>query len=252
MVSSDLRTVYVYDGSFEGFLSAVFDAWQIPQGTFGDIVPLSNTAPSFTDKNISVYTDAVKAMRVRKWLRHKLPEGTEERIYEYFCAEDLGGEGRMFRYLKACDKFGAWVDSHLTESDVSDFLKAEKQFGYEFHRMRGFTRFKLLADNVLFAEINTDYNQLPRLGAFFLDRLPGQRFIIYDKKRKKAVLSDGRRLAIADNFNVDSIETDDTQGNFEKLWREYLVSVTTEQRKNKKLQRQMLPIKYRNCMTEFE
>ena len=247
-----LTTVCLYDGSFEGLLSAVFDAWHIKLENFSDIKANRNASPAFTDRNIQVITDPNKAARVRNWMREKLSEGTEERIYEYFLSEDENRERRIYFYLRACNRLGKWVDSYLTDTAVADFLKSERRFTKELHRMYQFTRFKLLEENVLFSEIATDYNQLAGLGDFFLDRMPGQRFIIYDSKRNKAVLSNGTALAMFDDFRVDSLNEKILEDNFENLWKEYLKALTIEERKNYKLQRQMLPIKYRKYMTEFQ
>ena len=249
---SGVRAVYLYDGSFEGLLSAIFEVWHIPMESFENIKAEQNNTPSFHDKNIQVETDPDKTVRVRQWIREKLPQDTEERIYEYFLSEDPGRERRIYFYLRACNRLGKWVDSYLTDPAVADFLKTEKRFRNELHRMCGFTRFKLLEENVLFSEIVTDYNQLAGLGSFFLDRMPGQRFIIYDSRRNKAVLSNGRKLALLDRFRVDSLKEETSGDHFEQLWKGYLQALTIEERRNYKLQRQTLPMKYRKCMTEFQ
>ena len=249
---SGVRAVYLYDGSFEGFLSAVFEAWHVNTECFGNIKAEQNRMPAFYDRNIRVETDPDKSGRVRKWLREKLSRDTEERIYEYFLSDDSDRERRIYFYLRACHRLGRWVDSYLIDPAVAEFLKAEKRFRSEYHRMCGFTRFKLLEENVLFSEIVTDYNQLAGLGSFFLDRMPGQRFIIYDSRRSKAVLSNGMQLAMFDHFRVDSINERTDGDHFENLWKGYLKALTIEERRNYKLQRRLLPLKYRKCMTEFQ
>ncbi len=252
MELSEARAVYLYDGSFEGFLSAVFDAWYNHKDYFENIKAIQNTEPAFTDKNIQVQTDSDKVVKVQKWMQNQLLEGTEFRIYEYFLSGDEDRERRIYFYLRACNRLGKWVDSYLMDRDVADFLKAEKRFHKELDRMYQFTRFRLLAENVLFAEIGPDYNVLAGLGSFFLDRMPGQRFIIYDSKRKKAVLSNGTELAMFDSFCVESLNEMNSGDNFETLWKGYLKALTIEERRNYKLQRQMLPMKYRRYMTEFQ
>lgn len=249
---SEVQAVYLYDGSFEGFLSAVFDAWYNRKDRFGNMKAVQNATPAFTDKNIRVQTNFDKVTKVQEWIRNQLPDDTESRIYEYFLSEEEGRERRIYFYLRACNRLGKWVDSYLTDPAVADFLKAEKRFQKELHRMYQFTRFQLLAENVLFSEIGPDYNQLAGLGRFFLDRMPGQRFIIYDSKRKKAVLSNGTTLAMFEHFHVDSVKEEASEDSFEKLWKGYLKALTIEERRNYKLQRQVLPVKYRKYMTEFQ
>ena len=252
MALTNRRAVYLYDGSFEGFLSAVFEAWPISRESFGDIKARENETPSFMDDNISLSTDPEKVIRVLQWIRGRLPAETEERIYAYFLSEDECRERRIFFYLRACHRLGKWVDSYLTDPAVADFLAAEKRFLNEAHRMRGFTRFRFADGRILISEIATDYNQLAGLGAFFLERMPGQRFILADKKRRKAVLSNGYTLVMADPFSSDEIYQRASSDPFDMLWKGYLQAMTIEERKNDALQRQLLPMKYRKYMTEFQ
>ncbi|MBE7056258.1 MAG: DNA metabolism protein [Ruminococcaceae bacterium] len=242
--------IYIYDGSFEGFLSVVFEAWKISPSII-EIKAGENSSPGFFDKDIYIITDITKTARVLKWMRETLPLETTERIYDYFASEDEGCEKRIYLYLRACHKLGRWVDSFLTEECVADFLRAEKHFNNEHHRMRGFTRFSVLKGGVMYAEIETDFNQLQRLARFFLDRMPGNRFMIYDSKRHKAVICDGYRWGVMENITPQSIE-EQKDDSFEKLWRTYLKAVTIEERKNHKLQKQLMPLKYRKNITEFQ
>lgn len=243
--------VYIYDGSFEGFLTVVFEAWKV-NAPIIDIRVGDNLTPGFFDNDIYITIDQEKASRVLLWIEEKLPKGTAERVYDYFVSEDEGCEKRIYMYLKSCHRLGQWVDSFLTDDGVLDFLKAEKHFDNEFHRMCGFTRFTILEGDVMFAEIVTDFNQLLRLARFFLDRMPGQRFMIYDSKRHKAVICDGFRWGIVEDITTESIEKKKSNDDFERLWRGYLKALTIEERKNYKLQKQLVPLKYRKNITEFQ
>lgn len=243
--------IYIYDGSFEGFLTVVFDAWKVKVPII-DIRARENSAPGFFDNDIYVNVDREKASRVLHWMEEKLPHGTAERIYDYFSSEDEGCERRIYMYLQACHRLGRWVDSFLTDDAVLDFLKAEKYFDNEFHRMCGFTRFSVLEGGVMFAEIITDFNQLIRLARFFLDRMPGHRFMIYDSKRNKAVICDGARWGTIEDIKAENIGNKKAEDEFEHLWKGYLQALTIEQRINYKLQKQLVPLKYRKNITEFQ
>ena len=43
----------------------------------------------------------------------------------------------------------------------------------------------------------------------------------------------------------------DASGDYESLWVEFCKSIAIPERKNRNLQRQMLPLKFRDTMTEF-
>ena len=60
----DLGLAYVYDGSFEGFLSAVFLAYERRECP-ADVVGAEQYAPRLGQACVSVATDMGHAMRVR-------------------------------------------------------------------------------------------------------------------------------------------------------------------------------------------
>ena len=122
--------LYIYDGSFEGFLTVVFDAWPM-DCAFVNIVSGKEFTPVLLENEIIVMTDYIKASRVMKWVNEKLPIGMAERIYDYFYSFGDYRENRMFKYLKACHRLGKWVDSFTTDEAVSGFTKAERLFNNE-------------------------------------------------------------------------------------------------------------------------
>lgn len=241
--------IYLYDGSFAGFLSAVFEAWC--DKNFLDIRACESLQPGFFDRYISVETDGRKAERIQQWLCKKISDTTESVIYDYFMSEAPKRERILYFYLRACGRYGRGVNAHLTDPGVLDFINAWKPFRREREKLMGFVRFRELEGNFLFSEISPEYNQLPFLGAFFFDRLTALPWMIYDSGRHKAALSDGTRWTVAERITVNSLSEKKDALDFETLWKNYLQALSIKERENKNLQRQMLPMKYRNFMTEF-
>ena len=242
--------VYLYDGSFEGLLTAVFEAWG--DKNFKDICAHANLRPGFLDSNIYVETDDAKAERISRWIRTKVSESVGNSIYEYFAAEAPSCEKIIYFYLRACNRYGPTVDDHLTDPAVLNFANAQKPIGRERNKMLGFVRFRELDNKVLFSEIATEYNHLMYLGSFFFDRMTAIPWMIYDSGRHMAAVSSGTRWTIVDQIVAESINEKQGGDNFEVMWKNYLQALTIKERANRKLQVQMMPLKYRKYMTEFQ
>lgn len=91
------------------------------------------------------------------------------------------------------------------------------------------------------------------LGTHFQDRFQGENWMIYDKKRKKAMIHPVQSACTVIQ-NVHPKVTDQTPGNpeiYEDLWRVFCSAITIPERKNTALQQQLLPLKYRRNMVEF-
>ena len=93
------------------------------------------------------------------------------------------------------------------------------------------------------------------LGEHFADRLSGEHFAIYDRGRHKACIhQSGKPCMLLSDIPLLSGQLDqltDASGDYESLWIEFCKSIAIPERKNRNLQRQMLPLRFRDTMTEF-
>ena len=86
----------------------------------------------------------------------------------------------------------------------------------------------------------------------FADRFKRERFIIHDRRRRKAgVYARGQWLER--DFDVDLLQyRSEQERNFEALWKGYFEHIAIEARKNPKLQANFVPKRFRNFVTEFQ
>ncbi|MFR4724069.1 MAG: hypothetical protein ACLT9S_02620 [Faecalibacterium sp.] len=84
----DADVVYLYDGSFEGFLCCVFESFAQHELPFAVWAPERETATLYPVKEIS--TDRAKARRVFASFRARLGEETESLVTRDFLS-GLGG-----------------------------------------------------------------------------------------------------------------------------------------------------------------
>jgi len=255
--SGDLGvTIFLYDGTFEGLLTAVFDAYarkQFPQELTVEKKPLL-----FTD-TYTVVTDTEKSDRVLQGLQKRLSKYAMEMLFTCFLSEQEEVANAIFRY--ACKTFAAQksIELNFADPDVLLLSQIYKKVKREAQLMQQFVRFQKTADGIFFSYIEPRYNVLPCVADFFEDRFADQQWIIYDAKRKYALYYDLQKTEIV-NFeqlgvNSETGELSAEQSandelDFQHLWKEYLQSVTIRQRINPQLQRQHMPRRFWKYLPE--
>lgn len=236
--------IFLYDESVEGFYTAVFDAYPIPDVR----IARREIQIGLTDELCEISTDETKAQRVRKKLK-SISRNEERNIRTVLCHCDEFAPQLAYLYLRRLVKRGAKAKDMLTDVTVADFFDRLKQVDLETERMRGFLRFKECKGGVLYAPFSPDHDILTRLFPHFANRLNGERFIIHDVKRKKAVLyKDGASILLP--LSDAEIELDEKESDFERLWIKYYHAVDIRQRKNTRQMNNCLPVRYRKFLPE--
>lgn len=248
--------VMLYDGSYAGFFTAVFEAYEYK---FKQPVIKRETvvnAPLFGLAH-NVVTNINKAKRVMLKLQTLLKSSGLQKLYSAYLSDEPDIENAMLRYVQYAILKNTNVEKHLTNADVSQIEQMAKKVGREAHRMTGFIRFRLSADGLYFATIETDHNVLPLIVKHFKDRFANQQWLIYDLKRKYGVHYNLQQIeeVLVDFNNENSTATmglslHEEEGVYETLWKQYYKSTNIDARKNKKLHIQQLPKRYWKHLSE--
>ncbi len=244
--------VYLYDGTYEGLLTAVFEIYahkQIPEaiGEEGKITP------SLFAESEKVITQTGKSERVLKKLYQILPAREVVRLYRVFLSENIEREMLIYRFIVL-----ALGDAELALSDFRNLLtlkmkSIDKQMGREVHRMHAFVRFQRTADDIWFAAIEPDFDVMPLIGHHFKQRYADQRWVIYDAKRQYGLYYDLSRMDfISLDFSQDFSQLTSLSENvlheeetsYQALWKDYFDSVNIKARKNLKLHIRHIPKRY--------
>jgi len=247
----------IYDGSYEGWLTAVFEIYEFK---LQDVVFAKNepsTALLFATSHL-VNTDIEKAKRVSEGLKQKLSEEGFERIYKTFLSEINFAEDVMFRFVKYVFSSSKNIEEDFSNNDVWEVRKAAKITRRESHRMKAFVRFKLTKDQLYYAIIEPECNVLPLIENHFKSRYADQRWLIYDAKRKYGIyydLEETSTVQLQFNSAASSSKSlteicDEEEEFFQILWGRYFTSVNIESRKNMKLHLQHMPKRYWKNLTE--
>ena len=241
--------VYVYDSSFEGLLTAIYDAFYNKQKPDG-LADSKYLQVNLLDEYVYINTDYEKSNKVYNSIRKKISSQALRLVYNIFLSETQEAGTIIFEYLKLGWKLGRDVDLHLADDRVLKVHKLSRKVECENHNMMGFLRFRLIEDNIYYAPIRPDNNIAALLAPHFADRMSDQRWIIHDVRRGLAAIYNLSKwvLAEVDSKDLEGLEEKDTE--YQELWKEFFKTIAIPGRINPKLQKRLMPVRYWRYLPE--
>ncbi|MDR6300682.1 TIGR03915 family putative DNA repair protein [Mesonia maritima] len=247
--------IFKYDGSFEGFLTAVFSAYEFKCENC-TIVKENEHVESLFEETEEVITSEEKANRVWKKIQQKTGTKGSRQIYWAFLSELLGVENTLFQYIQHAINSAKNITTDYANKAVLEVSQIVKKVGREKHRMDAFVRFRKTKDNIYFATIEPDFNVLPLNAKHFKNRYADQYWCIYDLKRNYGIYYDLNSVEIIQlelpnsilNTSTDFFTPEEMQ--FQQLWKNYFDSTNIKSRKNTKLHHQHVPKRYWKYLSE--
>ncbi len=248
-------TTLIYDGSFNGFLTAIYVAFE-EKLNLADIQKNSQGQNGLFSETETIFTHVEKAKRVWNGIRNKSYNAISN-VYFAFLSETEGIEYMLYTYIK---KLMAQKEKQVDFSDDTVLYIAQlaRKVGREKHRMEAFVRFQLTKDNIYFANIEPDFDVLPLISKHFRNRYADQQWLIYDVKRRYGIYYDGEGVEIV-SLNLEEIHYNRickskvfTEGehDYQGLWNNYFKSTHIKSRINRKLHTQHIPKRYWKYLSE--
>jgi len=249
---------YIYDKTFEGLLTLVFDAYA--NKAFPDqILGGADLLPLFSDTAFRVVTDHKKAERVWRGLHKKLSKEACGMLSVVFLSELPNSELLLFRYMQKAFAASKSIEVNFADEEVLQCAKIYRLVSREAERMCMFVRFQKTVDGIFFAPIEPKYNVLSLVADFFADRFGDQKWVIYDIKRNYGLYYD---LHTVEEVAFDRLDFDLQTGRlnsaqaaadeqlFQSLWQTYFKAAAIKERLNPKLHRQHLPKRFWKFLPE--
>jgi probable DNA metabolism protein len=248
-------TTLLYDGTFEGLLTAVFEVYErkighamIQKGEW------HNTA--LFQEVLKVITDDARANRVLKGLRQKLSPMGLQRLYAAHLAQMDDEDNTLINYIRYAFDAEHNIEEDYGNKHVMRLTEIVRMVRREKHRMEAFIRFQKLQDGTFYSAIEPDFNVLPLLNKHFKSRYADQKWIIYDIRRNYGLFYDLHDtqfitldFATTNPGNVISAY-DENEGIYQVLWQNYFKSVNIAARKNTLLHLRHVPKRYWKHLTE--
>ena len=254
-------TVYTFDGTMDGLLTAVFDAFSLKDQP-EELLAEGDALPLFCDHTYQVSTDEEKARRVWAGLEKKLSREAMKLISVSWLSELRELNNPLFSYICKVFRQGD-ISRNFADQDVLSVTNIARRVLHEQLRMKQFIRFQKAKDGTYLAVIAPDHNVLPIITDHFQDRFNDQPWLIYDAKRHYGYFYDGSNDAIRITFenetalpfdlgngklNDDVISSDDQL--LQDLWRTYFKAICIKERMNPRKQLNDMPRRYWKYMTE--
>lgn len=243
---------YVYDGSFEGILTAVYEAYRRRENP-AQILPARNLAVNLLDSYEEIATDLEKCEKVASAIRNKISEDAFQMVTQV-CLSNCPDKGtRIYDYLRLGFRYGPSVDNHLHEDSVLTVHEISRQVSREVHRFEGLLRFVKTKWEIYYARFEPDHDITMLLAPHFAERLSDQNWIIHDTKRDVAAMFNQKEWILAEHLPdaLAAAVLSDCEGDIQDIWKEYFRSIAIAERTNPKLQRNMMPARYWKNLTEM-
>jgi probable DNA metabolism protein len=252
---------YVFDGSFEGLLTAIFDSYDRREKAV-DLVWDKYHQPTMLQEDYTVETDEAKAKRVWTALGKKMSQQWGVMFYKTYLSEDPQAFKDLFNFAHYIFDNEAGAEKNFGNPYVLAVSKMDRRVNREKHRMKAFIRFQKTADGMYYCPVEPDFNVLPLIVSFFKNRYADQQWIIYDVKRKYGLYYNLHTVEeITYDFvaNIDTSKTvlpaamqDKKEELASLLWKDYFNSTNIPARKNMKLHIQHVPKRYWKYLNEKE
>lgn len=247
----------VYDGTFEGWLTAVFEVFEYK---FSDveIITKEQFQANVFNRHHESHFDPAKSSRVWKGLAAKISAAALSQIYKAFLSEDKGIEHVLLQYVQYAFSKPQSIECDYSNGAVLTVVQTAKKVYREKHRMEAFIRFQLTGDNLYHAICQPDFNVLPLIEKHFKNRYADQRWLIYDSQRKYGIyynLTGVETIQLSfdeqtNNGKNIAVIVDEKEEIYQKLWQQYFTSVNIATRKNTQLHVQHMPKRYWKFLPE--
>ncbi len=254
------KRIYLCDDTIDGIFTAVFQAWSSRLGHAN--VKLEEKCEGSKYSNIELFaeyvavdTDLDQSFKVAKAIKEKISEEAYQ-ISCYAALSDYTGKADLiYRFLILGFAIGSSVMEHRSNEVVNRIFRVNKNVGNEAHHLNGFIRFAQMENGLLVSTIHPKNNVLSLVAPHFADRLPQERFMIYDADRKIAAVhlpeTPWMLVQVPEADQSRLREVTDYGDQYRDLWITFFDSIAIKERENYKLQRSNLPLRFRADMTEF-
>ena len=241
--------ILLYDGTFEGFLSLVYEVY------YKKLKPtkIYKTLPNeiIFEEILEINSSKESGIKVLNAIKTKFPKEILEKILNIFMCDSKEFEMVLLEYIVIGFKDSKQL-YNINNSCVFYLNNLEKELFRVTHKLTGFIRFEELEDKTLYAKIESKFNVVYFLGRHFLKRFNNQNFIIHDINRKIAFVKIENDFSVQEVAFFDEPNYSPNEEKFQKLWKSFFSGVTINERTNLKLQTQMVPLLYRTYMSEFK
>lgn len=244
-----MSLVYVYDGSFDGLMTAVFEAYARRERPDA-VAEEEGLQVTFGQEVAYIDTDEAKARRVEAGVTKKICPEAHEKVWKAFLSSDRDKGTAIYRYVRRGLQVGRMVVSDLAHPDVLDIDRICRLVGREQHLLTEFLRFSRMENGVFYAKITPEHYVVPMMMPHFVDRYCVQPFLIHDATHGLCGVYDMKSWYMVEAGEITLPEESWDELYFKRLWKHFYETIAIRERINPRCRRNHMPKKYWQNMTE--
>lgn len=245
-----MSLIYLHDGSFEGFCTAVFEAYA--RRPAPDAIDELGCQQTFGASYREIPTDDALADRVIEGVTRRAGSLVYERLWTAFLSDDPQKSQKLFRFLQLAMRTGPSVLQRLQDDRVHDVEKLVGPVGREAGLLIEFVRFSRLEGGVWYARIDPQYPVLPMIMPHFAERFSIQPFLIHDAAHSEVAVYDTHGWKIVRDADLSLPGPTEEEYEFRRLWKQFYDTAAIRERINPRLRMNHMPKKFWRNMTEFQ
>lgn len=250
-MSDRTNLICTFDSTFDGFLTVVH--YTVKNRIRPVAIYPDGEAQLVLDCDIlHIPTDITHADLVRRTLCDTIGFDGFKRAHHAFLACDKDSFETSYMYILYAFKHGKKLYDYRALPVINRAYQLQEKVLHEADRMKGFLRFAVMEGGVQYAPMEPENDILALIMPHFADRLKSIPFVIHDMLRHKAGVCNNGTWFIADATDLTPPPLSSDEQLYRSLWKNFYTAISIKERKNEKLQTQMMPKKYRKHMTEHQ
>ena len=226
----DAPVVYLYDGSFPGFLCCVFESFVQHEIPFAVFTPQRETPTLYPVREIP--TDPARARRVYTSFRPRLGPQSARLVTRGFCSGEEDKELRLLRFLHLGYALGPGAVQRMGHPDVAPLYAMNKSLDWEQDKFQGFVRFEEHG-GMLCGVIHPKNHILPLLQGHFCARYPEEDFLIYDASHQSVLLWQDHKAQLLQLAQPLELPPPDAREQMlQQMWKQFYDTLAISQRRS--------------------
>lgn len=175
-------------------------------------------------------------------------------IYYVYLSTNESKELIIYYFILNAIKYRKKITYMRNLKCVYETLRIAEYVSHETHKMKGFTRFKEINNNILYAEIEPVNNILELVSKHFEKRLKNEYWIIKDVQRKLFSVYDKKNFYIIpeENFKLEDFTISNEEKEIKELWQLFYKTIGIKERKNDRCRMNFMPKRYWKYLIEME
>jgi probable DNA metabolism protein len=245
-----------YDGTFEGYLCAVACGLEHGDEAAEFLRPDNPDAGGlFASPLIEMVTAQETAFHLRDRFVSAVSREAFATVRYAFHSQLPGVEELLWHYIRLGLEMGKRLHRMLAREPVHSVNRIARRVAHEAHKFKGFVRFREVAwsdRTFLYSVVEPDADILPFIAPHFCERVGDHPWMIHDLARSQAAVYDLTQWRLVREIDLASAPAY-TPGEDAcvRLWRGYFEHLAIPERRNPRLQRQHVPVRYRRNLVEF-